>query len=91
MGFKDFILIPTLLAPGLAAVLMGLNGGGWWYALVWGIFYPIFGFCEYMSSKTRGKTISKDIALLPNPIFWSIIGSWWILTIGLSLHWYLMR
>lgn len=88
---KDLILIPALLAPMVPAVLMGLKGYGWWYLIVWVAFYIFFGICEALSKKFRGKTISRDIANTPAPIFWSIIGSWLLLSVGLSLHWYLMR
>ncbi len=91
MSFKDFILIPALLLPVIPAILMGLNGYGWFYTIVWGAFYVIFGICEMLSVKFRKRTISKDIASTPAPIFWSIIVSWIIIAGGLSLHWWLMR
>ena len=88
---KDLILIPVLLAPLIPAILMGLKGYGWWYLIVWVAFYIFFGICEMLSKKFRGKTISRDIANTPNFIFWSIVGSWFLLSFGLSLHWFLMR
>lgn len=89
--FKDFILIPVLLSPLIPAMIMGFMGYGWWYALVWVVFYIFFGICEILSKKFRGKSISKDISNTPTPIFWSIVGSWLLLACGLSLHWFLMR
>ena len=91
MSLKDIILIPALLLPLIPAILMGLKGYGWFYAMVWGAFYVLFGICEMLSVKFRKKTISRDIASTPAPIFWSIVGTWILLALGLSLHWWLMR
>ena len=91
MSFRDWVLIPALLIPIVPAVIMGFQGYGWYYALVWFAFYVLFGICELTSKKKRGKTISQDIASTPNPLFWSIVGSWVLLAGGLSLHWYLMK
>jgi len=88
---KDLILIPALLLPLVPAVFMGLKGYGWFYLLVWIAFYIFFGICEMLSKKFRGKTISRDIANTPPVIFWSIIGSWFLLSGGLFIHWFLMR
>lgn len=84
-------LIIALLTPLLPALWMGFNGYGWFYAIVWGVFYVIFGICEGLSKKFRNKMISRDIADTPPFIFWSIIVSWFVLAGGLSLHWILMR
>ena len=91
MKLRDFVLIPALLTPVVPAVIMGLKGYGWWYCIVWVAFYIFFGICEILSKKFRGKSISRDIADTPTPIFWSIVGSWLLLSLGLSLHWALMR
>ncbi len=91
MAFGDFILIPVLLAPLVPAVIMGLNGHGWFYTFVWIAFYIFFGVCEFLSKKFRDRTISQDIARTSPKVFWSIVGSWILLAGGLSLHWFLMR
>jgi len=88
---KDLILIPALLLPLVPAVWMGFKGFGWFYCIVWVAFYIFFGICEVLSKKFRGKTISRDIANTPPVIFWSIIGSWALLSLGLSIHWAMMR
>lgn len=88
---QNLVLIIALLVPLAASIVMGLSGGGWFYAGVWAIFYPIFGLMEFLSVKFRKKTISKDIAALSAGKFWFIIASWFVLSIGLSIHWYLMR
>jgi hypothetical protein len=88
---KDLILIPALLAPLIPAVWMGFKGFGWFYTIVWVAFYIFFGICEMLSVKFRKKTISRDIANTPPIVFWSIVGSWFLLAGGLSLHWFLMR
>jgi hypothetical protein len=88
---RDLILIPALLLPLVPAVWMGFKGYGWWYLIVWVAFYMFFGVCEILSKKFRDKTISRDIADTPPLVFWSIVGSWFLLAGGLSLHWLLMR
>ena len=85
---KDLILIPVLIAPLVPAVIMGFQGHGWWYLLVWIAFYIFFGICEALSKKFRGKTISQDISKTSAPVFWAIVGSWFLLSVGLSLHWF---
>jgi len=91
VAFGDLILIPALLIPLIPAFLMGRAGYGWFYLLVWIAFYIFFGICEMLSKKFRGRTISQDISKTPPKIFWFIVVSWLILSLGLSLHWYLGR
>ena len=74
MKFQDAILIPVLLLPLVPAVMMGFKGYGWFYILVWVAFYVFFGICEMLSKKFRGKTISRDIANTPAPIFGELWG-----------------
>lgn len=91
MAFGDMILIPALLVPLVPAIIMGFKGFGWFYLLVWVAFYIFFGICEMLSKKFRDKTISQDISSTPPKVFWFIIASWLILSLGLSLHWFLGR
>jgi hypothetical protein len=84
-------LVVALISPIVPAVIMARTGHGWYYLLVWVLFYPIFGFCEFLSIKNRKRSISKDIAATPPLLFWSIVLSWEFLTVGLAVHWYMMR
>jgi len=91
MSIADIIIIPALVAPLVSAVMLALSGGGWYFfACVLG-FYCFFGLCEFLSKKFRGRTISQDIARAKPALFWAIIGSWTLMHVVLSIHWWMCR
>lgn len=91
MGIADILIIPVLIAPLVPACIMGFTGHGWFYFLTVFTFYLCFGFFEWLSVKIRKRSISKDIARTKPSLFWSIIGTWTLMHVGITLHWWLMR
>lgn len=91
MSKADVLLIPALLLPLIPAVIMGINGYGWFYFLTIFVFYLCFGLFEFLSIKIRKKSISKDIASTPPTLFWFIIGTWFVMNFGIAVHWIMMR
>lgn len=89
--FDTVMLIVALVAPLIPAVIMGFTGYGWYYFATVMTFYACFGFYEFLSKKFRDKTISQDIASTPTPLFWSVIGTWTIMHLFITLHWVLGR
>ena len=88
---KDLLLIPILVAPLIPASIMGFTGYGWYYFATVFVFYMCFGLMEFLSKKFRNKTISQDIASTPSPLFWSIVGTWSFMHLGITLHWWCGR
>lgn len=91
MSFADFLLIPVLIAPLVGGVLLGLTSGGWYYFGTVFIFYLCFGLMEFLSTKFRGRSISKDIARSKPIVFWTIIATWMIMNVGIAIHWWMCR
>lgn len=91
MTLANIILIPALILPLIPAVIMGFTGSGWFYFLTIFTFYLCFGIFEFLSTKIRRKTISKDIAETKPALFWMIIGTWTLMNVGIAAHWWLMR
>ena len=91
MKLRDMLLLPVLVAPLVPAAVMGFTGSGWWYLITLVTFYACFGVFEYFSNKTRGTSISEDIARTKPTLFWWIIGTWTFMQTGITLHWWLSR
>ena len=91
MKLKDKLLF-GLLFPFVPATIMGFMGYGWYYLATWVFFYAAFGiFGEWLSVKTRGKTVSTDISDTPKWLFWMVVASWVLFPLGLIIHWYMGR
>jgi len=91
MKLKDKLLF-GLLFPFIPATIMGFMGYGWYYLATWFFFYLAFGiFGEWLSVKTRGKTVSNDISDTPMWLFLLIVSSWIIFPLILIVHWWMGR
>ncbi len=89
MTLRKAILIPTLGLPIISGIFLGLNGGGWYYLGLLVAMLISLGVAEFLSVKKRGRTISKDISLMPKWLFWFVVGSFLFLGVGMSVHWIL--
>lgn len=89
MTLRQAILIPTLGLPLASAIVLGLNGGGWFYLMMVGGAIALLGILELISIKKRGRTISKDIGLAKPWVFWLVTGSFLFMGIGMAVHWIL--
>ena len=88
---KADIFLLVLPLPLIPAAIMGFTGHGWFYFLTVFTFYVCFGLFEWISVKTRKKSISREIADTPTPLFWAIIVTWTLMQVGITVHWVMMR